>query len=104
MNKFILIDNEVVRIEGENLIISETFYINNKDIKVLITEENEYYNIFVIHEDFKADYLNCLQLQEPKECVNKEIFNKLYCELKAIEFQLWHKYNKSFNIEVFEDK
>ena len=108
--KFIIENEEIIGVEKERTIAQEEFNYNGC-LSVLITDEGEYYNIYVIDEMFKKEPMNCLKLQEPKVDLKlkneEEYFNKMRLEMWAIEHYLWTKYSTyekvlSFGVEVYE--
>lgn len=114
-------------VKGEKTITIETFFNLsdfNEGLKVLITDEGEYFNIYIIDSKFLVEPTNCLKLQEPKVDLKKfdksfnpkkpkDYFNRMRLECYAIEHYLWSKYgnpdknttidfNVSFQVEKFD--
>lgn len=113
-NKFIYDEDRIITgVKNEELISICSFNLPtgfNEEIKVLVTKEKEYYNIYVIDSRFIKEPINCLKLQEPIEEINNpiEYFNEMRLEIYAIEHYLWAKYSKNdkvlgFNIEVIKE-
>ena len=80
----------------------------NRDYKIIVLDNSEQdtYDIHIITEHFDESELNTLHLQEPKDAVSADKFDKLYLTMIVTEFALWHKLygykNKvySFSIKV----
>jgi len=121
-NKFKEDENGVCGVEGEKSICWADFQFSHlRNTRVLITDEGEYFNVYVIDPRYKQEPLNCLKLQEPKEDLkrfNKEFnpqdvggyFNEMRLEMWAIEHYLWDKYGNpdkdtviSFSVEAHKD-
>lgn len=106
---------EINGVENETTINQESFNYGSVYLSVLVTDEGEYFNIYVLDERFKAEPMNCLKLQEPKQDLKKAdkefnendlkgYFNKMRLEMWALEHYLWAKYSTnekvlSFSIE-----
>lgn len=99
-NKYIINDDEIVGVEGEEFIREEEFNFNGNYLKVLITKEKEYYNFYIITDIFKKEPLNNLDIQEPEE-IYKELSEEevlRFIEERAINYYLWFKYNRYYSI------
>lgn len=96
-NQYIINQGTIEGVEGEKTVKQISFY--KFDCEILITQEKEYYNVYIIHDSFKQEPLNNLHLQEPLEF---GIPSDLQCEVIAIGFYLWNKHNKDFSI-TFND-
>lgn len=90
---------EIEGVEGEKTIKHITDYYNKFNTEVLITQEEKYYNVYLINSAFQQEPLNNLYIQEPIDC---GIPSDLQIELWVIEFYLWYKHNKDFSI-TYED-
>ena len=97
--------DEITGVENEETITYKIFprYSDfNEGLKVLVTDEGEYYNVYIIDSKFKKEPMNCLKLQEPKADLKKfedfnenkleEYFNEMRLECWAVEHYLWAKY------------
>ena len=121
--KFIYCNNEdkniysVETVKGEKYIYVADFKYNSIDIRVLITQpkkdsnNEEYYNVYILNDSFQLYPLNCLHEQIPLNIVKDKdtFFNRKFCEFVAIEHYLWFKYGNpskdkvlSFAIEEYE--
>ena len=84
------------------------FNRNNKII-VLDNEKQNTYDIHIITNRYAKDELNTLFLQEPKDAVSVDKFNKLYLTMTVTEFALWdnlYGYNGkgySFSIKIEDE-
>ena len=91
---------------GKKILAEHSTYLYGNNIDVIICEgENNYYDIHVIHECYKDDEMNTLELQEPKDYVTlEEISNPVQMECYALEKALWHKFygtnNKLYSFSV----
>lgn len=116
INKFIETEYYGVEgVEGEQTIIKENFNLPCGVVQVLITRQKtdsngeDYYNLYVIDDNFKKEPMNCLKEQIPVEEDKERLFSKLFLECEAIKHYLWFKYSTneeclSFNIEVIRDE
>ena len=68
---------------------------------VLVTIEGEYYNVFYLDERFKIEPMNNLREQIPLE--NKPDDWYYYLRLRTIEYHLWYKYDRSFEIREIKE-
>ena len=59
------------------------------NIVVLDNEKQNTYDIHIITDRYAEDELNTLFLQEPKDAVSADMFNKLYLTMTITEFALW---------------
>lgn len=79
------------------------------NILVLDNEKQDTYDIHIITDRYAKDELNTLILQEPKDAVSADRFNKLYLTMTATEFALWDElygYNGkgySFSIKIDDE-
>lgn len=105
-----LFDAKQEDLKNEKFVYDKTFNIDHKDFNIVITQEKEYYNIYILCDFFKKEPLNTLQEQIPITEINEdEITNELFLNIKVIEFYLWFKYGNpsenevlSFNVEVIK--
>jgi len=105
-----LFDAKQEDLKNESFVYDKDFNHGHIDFKVLITQENEFYNIYILNDYFKKEPMNTLNEQIPKDSITiEDITNNMFLELKAIEFYLWFKYgnpNKddvlSFHVEVLK--
>ena len=69
-----------------------------------VLDDKDYYNIHIVTGKFRDEELNTLQLQEPKQYVSFNKFNKLYITKLILEFALWSKFygsdNKVYQFEI----
>lgn len=61
------------------------------NILVLDNEKQNTYDIHIITDRYAKDEFNTLFLQEPKDAVSVDRFNKLYLTMTATEFALWNE-------------
>ena len=98
---------EIDGVKGEETLIYYDFTYNSFDIRILVTKEKEYNNIYCITQYYKQEPINCLDHQE--DIRPKEHYNKKYCEFIAIQFYLWHKYGNpskdiTYSYSVIEEE
>ena len=75
----------------------ETVYLEFFDnVLTLVTKEKDYFNLYIINQNFKVEPINNLWEQIPLE--NAPENWHFYLELRSIEHDLWHRYDKSFSI------
>lgn len=96
-NKYIINNGIIEGVEGEKTVKQIEFY--QFDVEILVTQEKEYFNIYIIHDAFIKEPMNNLHCQEPIEF---GIPNDLNLELYAIQHYLWFKHNKDFSINYEE--
>lgn len=111
-------NEEIEGVEGEETI--KTYEFENSLLgftQVLITlqptdsNNEDYYNVYIICDAFQKEPLNCLDHQIPKESIKdvEEDFNRMFAEIQMLQKYLWFKYStekeiRSFGIEVFTDE
>lgn len=63
----------------------------NRDYRVIVLDnpEQDTYDIHIITSRYAKDELNTLFLQEPKEIVSVDKFDKLWLTMTVTEFALW---------------
>lgn len=108
MGKFIFdkITDELIGVDGEKTL--KIYDFNGLSLgycKVLITEEENYINYYIIDDVFKQDANNCLDNQDEKD---KADLTERYAEMLVLQKHLWLKYgtneeNLSFSIECHKD-
>lgn len=69
-------------------------YLDNEQFKVIVLEDEEYYNIHILSEKYKSDELNTLQLQEPKESIKEpnKYFNNARLISYLMDFFIWDRF------------
>lgn len=80
----------------------------NRDYKIIVLDnlEQDTYDIHIITDHYAKDELNTLFLQEPKDVVTADKFDKLYLTMIVTEFALWDELygyknkNYTFSIKV----
>ena len=80
----------------------------NRDYKIIVLDNpgQDTYDIHIITNHYAKDELNTLFLQEPKDAVSADRFDKLYLTMTATEFALWDELygykgkGYTFSIEV----
>lgn len=80
----------------------------NRDYNILVldNEEQDVYDIHIITDHYQKDELNTLLLQEPKDVVSRDEFDKLHLTMVATEFALWDELygykgkNYTFSIKI----
>ena len=69
-----------------------------------ILDNEDYYNIHIVADEYRDEELNTLRLQEPKQDVSFNEFDELYMTKLILEFALWAKFygykNKVYQFEV----
>ena len=83
----------------------------NRDynIVVLDNEKQNMYDIHVLTDRYAQDELNTLFLQEPKDAVSVDEFDRLYLTMIVTEFALWdnlYGYNGkrySFSLKIEDE-
>jgi hypothetical protein len=75
---------------GKKILAYTEVELNYDICDVFCLDGGEYYDIHIVHDDFKDDDSNTLQLQEPKECC--ELPNKMFLTCRGIEFLLWNRF------------
>jgi hypothetical protein len=93
MRKYLYDDGEILGVEEEKTVKTE--YFAKFDTLVLVTKDGDYYNIYLINDNFRQEPLNNLYLQEPTEF---DIPNRMQLEIMVISHYLWFKYGKEFTI------
>ena len=100
-----------MRLYNKEIISELDVNLFNRDYKVTVldNEEQDTYDIHIITGRYAKDELNTLILQEPKDAVSIDKFNKLYLTMIATEFALWDELygykgkNYTFDIRVEDD-
>lgn len=103
--QYIIEDDEIVGVEGEETKHSEYYNINHKDIQMLVTKEDEYYNFYIIMHPFQQTPLNNLHCQELIPAIEEDNNTKdikRFMEERVIAFYLWNKYNRDYSIDSEE--
>lgn len=76
----------------------------SEDYTLYVLDDGDYYNIHIVTDKYMDEELNTLQLQEPKQNVSFNKFNKLYMTKLILEFALWSRFygydNKIYQFEV----
>lgn len=69
-------------------------YLDNENFKVLVLDDEGYFNVHVLSEKYKDYELNTLQLQEPKECIKnpKKYFNNAKLIEYLMNFFIWDRF------------
>ena len=104
MQKYIIEDGYITGVEGEKLITERTFQYNFYEYRVMITNDGEYHNFYIITDKFQREPLNNLDVQEPTEVIKSMSEDDLFrfMEERAISFYLWDKYNRSYCVKSEE--
>ena len=93
-------------IYNKELIAELDVNLFRRDYKVIVldNEKQNMYDIHIITDRYTEDELNTLILQEPKDAVSVNEFDKLHLTMVAIEFALWdnlYGYNgKSYTFSI----
>lgn len=96
------------KLYNKELIAELEVNLFNRDYRIVVLDNKKQnmYDIHIITDRYAKDKLNTLILQEPKDEVSADRFNKLYLTMTATEFALWDElygYNDkvySFNVKI----
>ena len=99
------------KIYNKDLITKLDVNLFNRNYKIFVldNEKQNTYDIHIITNRYAKDELNTLFLQEPKDAVSADRFNKLYLTMIATEFALWDEFydyrgkSYTFSIKIEDD-
>lgn len=77
---------------GKKVLKFEDINIFNQDYIIYILDNEEYFDIHIVNDKYKDEEINTLWLEEPKECVTLEDFDKVYLYEEVVKFALWDKF------------
>ena len=86
---------------NKEIIKEYTKYLDNEEFKVYVLDDEKYFNIHVISDRFKDEELNTLQLQEPKESVNKDYFSTQRLITYLMDFFMWDRFYNELQNEDY---
>lgn len=99
----------MTKIYNKEVIAKLDVNLFNRDYKIIVldNEKEDTYDIHIITDRYAKDELNTLFLQEPKDAVSVDEFDRLYLTMIVTEFALWDElygykgksYTFSINIE-----
>lgn len=81
---------------GHKVIAHYEKALDGEEFVAVVTDNGDYYNIHVISERYKADEMNTLKLQEPKDCVGIEYFTKAKLASYIMEHFIWDRFYDEF--------
>lgn len=101
----------MTKIYNKELITELDVNLFNRDYKIIVldNEKQNTYDIHIITDRYAKDELNTLFLQEPKDSVSADRFNKLYLTMTVTEFALWDELygykgkSYTFSIKIEDD-
>ena len=81
----------MTRLFNKELIAELDVNLFNRSYKVIVldNEKQNMYDVHIITSRYAKDELNTLFLQEPKDAVSADKFDKLYLTMIVTEFALW---------------
>ena len=92
---------------NKRVLIEYSENIFNDWYTVYVLDDDKYYNVHIVNDDFKNEELNTLQYQLEKECFNLDTFDKLSLTKDLLEFALWYKFygynRKSYIFHIDSD-
>ena len=99
------------KIYNKEIISELAVNLFNRDYRIVVLDnkKQDTYDIHIIADYYQKDELNTLFLQEPKDAVSADRFDKLYLTMTATEFALWDELydykgkSYTFSIEVEDD-
>lgn len=99
------------KLYNKELIAELEVNLFNRDYRIVVLDNKKQnmYDIHIITDRHAKDELNTLILQEPKDEVSADRFNKLYLTMAATEFALWDELygykgkSYTFSIKIEDD-
>lgn len=101
----------MTKLHNKEIISELNINLFNRDYKIVVldNEKQNTYDIHIITSCYAKDELNTLFLQEPKDEVSRDEFDKLHLTMIATEFALWDELygykgkNYTFSIKIEDD-
>ena len=99
------------KIYNKEVIAELDVNVFRRDYKVIVLDNKKQntYDTHIITNHYQNDELNTLILQEPKDAVSVDRFNKLYLTMTITEFALWDEFydykskSYTFSIKVIDE-
>ena len=77
---------------NKNVVAHYEKHIDNESFKVIVLDDNDYYNIHIISECYKDEELNTIKQQELKEDISKDYFTKARMISYLAEHLIWDRF------------
>lgn len=89
---------------GKKILKQDTESILGEYYTLYILDNGNYYDIHIVTDKYKDEELNTLALQEPKQDISFNKFDRLYIIKLILEFALWSEFygyeDKVYQFEV----
>ena len=87
-----------------NVIHSVSINIDNAFIVAYVLDNEQYWNIHILDDWYREDYLNTLKQQIPKDSIDINLLDDVFLYKVICEHYLWHKTygykGKVYNFDV----